>query len=103
MGSADLMPRNLYRRIEVAFPVEDADLKQRVTHEIMPAFLMDNVKARLILPTGKHSRITHKEGEPIVDSQSLLMKFASGKGRRKVKMEPLGGVEPKPVKAPVDL
>ena len=51
VGSADWMDRNLSRRVEVVFPVEQADLKQRVI-EMLKITLGDNVKARSCYPMG---------------------------------------------------
>ena len=56
LSSADWMDRNFFRRIEVMFPLEDDRLKQRVTEEILPALLADNVKARLLTPDGAYGR-----------------------------------------------
>ena len=50
MGSADWMPRNLDRRIELVFPIEDEELKQRA-FETLDIFLQDNTNARMMLPT----------------------------------------------------
>ncbi|HEX8551599.1 MAG TPA: polyphosphate kinase 1 [Abditibacteriaceae bacterium] len=55
-GSADWMPRNFFRRVEVMFPVEDERLKRRLKDEILSAQLADNVKARLIQSDGSHVR-----------------------------------------------
>ena len=52
LGSADWMQRNFDRRVEVVFPVEDEALKARITDEILPAFLNDNVKARVLRTDG---------------------------------------------------
>src|SRR3954452_8448263 len=46
LSSADWMPRNLVRRVEVAFPIEDPALKKEIVNEVLPAFLRDCVKAR---------------------------------------------------------
>ena len=46
LGSADLMPRNLNRRVEVVFPVHDAKAVTRLKDEILAAYLSDNVKKR---------------------------------------------------------
>ncbi|MFP4407621.1 MAG: polyphosphate kinase 1 [Spirochaetaceae bacterium] len=51
LSSADWMPRNLERRVELAFPVEDADLKQRLIKNL-EVFFSDNVKARVLQPDG---------------------------------------------------
>src|SRR5207247_5073542 len=56
LGSADWMPRNLYERVEVIFPLKDALLRERVKHEILEAYLADNVKARLLQKDGKYIR-----------------------------------------------
>ena len=58
LGSADWMPRNLYQRVEVLFPVKDAQLRERICNEILRANLSDNRKARLLGPEGlyTHSR-----------------------------------------------
>src|SRR5205085_9947447 len=57
IGSADWMDRNLSRRVEVIFPIEQADLKQRLIGEILATSLADNVKARELLPDGTYRRI----------------------------------------------
>ena len=51
-GSADLMPRNLFRRIEILFPIEDGILCDRVVSEILRVTLADNTKARLLDANG---------------------------------------------------
>ncbi len=52
VSSADWMPRNFHRRIEVLFPVVDADLRQRMLDEVLGLALRDNVKARRLQTTG---------------------------------------------------
>src|SRR5206468_1227197 len=52
VGSADWMPRNLFRRIEVVFPIEDGILRERVKRELLDIPLADNCKARLLQPDG---------------------------------------------------
>ncbi|MBZ5631360.1 MAG: RNA degradosome polyphosphate kinase, partial [Acidobacteriia bacterium] len=56
IGSADWMPRNLYDRVEVLFPVQDALLGQRLKQEILAAYLADTVKARFLQPDGAYVR-----------------------------------------------
>jgi polyphosphate kinase len=58
LGSADWMPRNLYRRIEVLFPVDDPELQAELSDVILPAFLKDCVKARELLPDGSYRRLS---------------------------------------------
>src|SRR5439155_15501289 len=52
LGSADWMPRNFLRRIEVVFPIEDGVLRERVKRELLDLPLSDNVKARLLQADG---------------------------------------------------
>ncbi|HZZ70736.1 MAG TPA: polyphosphate kinase 1 [Pirellulales bacterium] len=52
LSSADWMPRNFYRRVEAMFPIESPELKDRILHEILPAYLRDNVKARMLTSSG---------------------------------------------------
>src|SRR6202042_468926 len=56
-GSADWMPRNLIERCEVVFPVQDPALAKRLREEILGAYLADNVKARVLLPSGEYVRV----------------------------------------------
>ena len=73
LGSADLMPRNLNRRVELLFPVEDAELRRRIRDEILETYLVDNVKARRMLPTGPTSAPARADGEKSVSSQEMLL------------------------------
>ena len=52
LGSADWMPRNLYERVEVIFPVKEALLRERIRHEMLAAYLADNLKSRLLQKDG---------------------------------------------------
>ena len=65
LASADWMPRNFFRRIEVMFPLEDERLKQRVIEEILPVLLGDNVKARRLRPDGGYERVPAGEALPV--------------------------------------
>lgn len=78
-GSADWMPRNFFRRVEVVFPVEDESLKARLRDEVLLQALSDNVKARVLQPDGTHRR-ARKTGKPARYQQLLLEK---GKKRKK--------------------
>src|SRR5436305_9953579 len=56
IGSADWMPRNLFERCEVVFPVRDLAARARIHDEILPALLADTIKARLLQPDGTYVR-----------------------------------------------
>lgn len=68
MGSADWMPRNLDKRVEILFPVEDPELKQKVIH-ILKVQLKDNVKAHILQPDGSYEKID-KRGKALVLAQN---------------------------------
>jgi len=72
LGSADMMPRNLIRRVEVLFPVEDAQIRAQL-RQILDVYLSDNVKARMLLPDGRYQRVTSGPDEPVVTSQAVFL------------------------------
>ena len=74
MGSADWMPRNLDRRVEIMFPVEDERLKEQVIH-ILEVELEDNVKAHLLQPDGTYEK-EDKRGKVLVNSQDQFCEEA---------------------------
>jgi polyphosphate kinase len=80
MGSADWMPRNLFERCEVVFPVRDPAALARIHDEILPAYLADTLKARLQQPDGSYIRASKllKDQKPF-SSQDFLMQLADGK------------------------
>jgi polyphosphate kinase len=80
LGSADWMPRNLFERCEVVFPVRDPVALARIHEEILPAYLADTLKARLQQPDGSYLRASKllKELKPF-SAQEFLMKLAEGK------------------------
>lgn len=82
VGSADWMPRNLYNRVEVVFPVEDPALKNRIILEILSRQSADNTKAWSLNPNGLYSRKGATPGGEERQSQREFMQIALGKERR---------------------
>jgi polyphosphate kinase len=80
LSSADWMPRNFQRRVEVMFPIDDERLRDRVTGEILAITLADNVKARRLLPDGRYERV-RPEGRPPLRSQQRFMELAREKAQ----------------------
>jgi polyphosphate kinase len=78
LGSADWMPRNLYERVEVLFPLKDELLRQRICHEILPVYLADNLKARVLGPNGAYDYIQLAKNARRVSAQEHLMSLARG-------------------------
>ncbi len=74
MSSADLMQRNLDRRVETAFPVENKELKEDILNNILGIYQKDNVKSRVLLPSGKYAFNHRVFDQPATDSQTWLMK-----------------------------
>ena len=74
MGSADWMPRNLDRRVEIMFPVEDEQLMDQVRH-VLETQLADNTKAHILKPDGTYEKVD-KRGKKLVDSQQQFCEEA---------------------------
>ena len=79
MGSADWMPRNLDKRVEIMFPVEDAALREKVRH-ILQVQLDDNVKAHILQPSGVYEKID-KRGKVLVNAQETFCAEAMKEGK----------------------
>jgi polyphosphate kinase len=86
LSSADWMPRNLYERVEVMFPLKDELHSERVRHEILDAYLADNVKSRVLLKDGNYVRTWQAEGKrkppagaAAFSAQDFLLGLAEGK------------------------
>jgi len=80
LGSADWMPRNLYERVEVLFPIGDTLLRDRIRHEILAPYLADNLKARILHADGSYA-FHHPRGrnaQPF-GAQDFLIAVAEGK------------------------
>ncbi len=77
LGSADLMRRNLYNRVEVVFPVIDPTM-QRYVMRILETCLRDNHNAWEMLPDGSYIPVTPAEGEPVIDSQVIFIRDSYG-------------------------
>ncbi len=74
IGSADLMPRNINRRVETLFPIEKPALIRQIRDRILSVYLSDNAKARRMRKDGTYERVAKKEGEKAVNAQSYLLK-----------------------------
>jgi polyphosphate kinase len=73
LGSADLMPRNLDRRVEVLFPIENQRLIRQLRDQVLALYLADNVKARLMQSDGTYRRVQPEEGAAPMESQSWFI------------------------------
>ena len=73
IGSADLMPRNLNRRVETLYPVENHDIQRIVMEKIFKVHLADNVQARYLRADGSYERRHPTDGELPVNSQIRMI------------------------------
>jgi len=87
LGSADWMNRNLHERVEVLFPLKNPLLRDRVVHEILAAYLADNVKSRFLQKDGRYLRPWQSprgrskkppRGSAVFSSQDFLVGLAEG-------------------------
>ncbi len=76
LGSADWMPRNFYRRVEVAFPVDAPAVRAHIAEEILPVYLTDCVKARELRPDGTYVRLRPKPGGKPAQAQLTFRELA---------------------------
>ncbi|HEX7085883.1 MAG TPA: polyphosphate kinase 1 [Vicinamibacterales bacterium] len=73
IGSADLMERNLDRRVEVLCPVRDPDWRHHLRHVVLDALLRDTALAWQLMPDGEYVRVRPAEGEAPFNSQAFLL------------------------------
>ena len=78
MGSADMMPRNLNRRVEVLTPVPDDDLRDYIRHTILKLHLKDNMQCYKLLENGEYVRLKPGKKDKPVNSQAALIELYSG-------------------------
>ena len=77
MSSADWMPRNFFRRVEVAFPIRDPELRERVAEESLFNYMRDNTTAWSLQPDGSYARIRPEtDAAPHSAQQTLLTELA---------------------------
>ena len=75
LSSADWMDRNLFRRIETAFPILDSKLKRRVIEESLLIHLQDNASAWDMTSDGSYKKVKPGDAEPLVSQIDLLARF----------------------------
>jgi len=73
LGSADLMPRNLDKRVEILFPVQEPRWREAIVKDLLGVSLSDNVQARRLRPDGTYERLHPADGQVAVDSQEWFL------------------------------
>jgi polyphosphate kinase len=101
IGSADLMDRNLSRRVEVLWPIEQPDLKARLIDEILMTSLSDNVKSRELMPDGSYRRVPTPKDDAANRSQRRFLELAAASAIRRTLPAPAprpATPEPRPLR-----
>ncbi len=81
LGSADLMPRNIDRRVEVLFPVQSPSMIKHIREDILDIYLQDTVKARRMLSDGTYEHIKPSDKQNALNSQAWFLREPKGKLR----------------------
>lgn len=74
LGSADMMPRNLHRRVEILFPIENRKLLRQIRDEILEVYLKDEVKVRVQQSDGTYARSARRFAEDAGDAQGRFLR-----------------------------
>jgi polyphosphate kinase len=82
LASADWMPRNFIRRVEIAFPIEEPTLRNEIINEVLPRFLNDHIKARELQADGSYVRLKPEEGAPRLQAQLHFRERSRGQARK---------------------
>lgn len=82
LASADWMPRNFLRRVEIAFPIEEPALRDELINDILPAFVNDRVKARELQPDGTYVRVQAPPDEARTQAQLFFRERSRGQARK---------------------
>ena len=82
MGSADWMPRNLDRRVEIVFPVEDEKIKAQIMH-VLELELKDNVKAHILQPDGTYEKQDRRGKQPVNSQMEFCREAQELSGKKK--------------------
>lgn len=75
LGSADLMPRNINRRVEAVFPVGDPQIIRYLRNDVLAVYMQDNIKTRVMNPDGTYARMKPKSTDTPVNVQNWLLHF----------------------------
>ena len=87
LGSADWMTRNMERRIELMFPIQDQALKEKLILEILKTYLKDNTHARTLNKDGTYSLKLPKKGESKIRAQQEFIDLAREDGIKSIPYE----------------
>src|SRR5438477_3458817 len=102
LSSADWMPRNFFRRVEIAFPVEQPSLRDEIIDEILPKFVHDRVKARELQPDGSYRRLKPEGKEPREQAQLQFREHSRRLAKKNRKPKPVASAKLTPITSLAD-
>ena len=97
LASADWMPRNFIRRVEIAFPIEEPTLRDEIINEVLPRFVNDRVKARELQADGTYVRLQSAEGQPRSQAQLHFRERSRGQARKLAEAQRVPGIQLAPI------
>ncbi len=100
LASADWMPRNFYRRVEIAFPIEAPALRDEIIQEVLPRFLRDHGKARELQADGTYVRLHAAEGEEPAQAQLQFREHSRRQAKKLAEKQRRGKMRLSPIKTP---
>jgi len=102
LSSADWMPRNFYRRVEMAFPIDAPALREEMVNDILPNLLNDQVKARELQPDGRYVRLRPAEGAARPQAQLHFRERSRQARKAAAELQATSGAKLIPIKAKRD-
>src|SRR6266566_3967810 len=102
LSSADWMPRNFYRRVEIAFRIDAPELRDEMVNDILPSLLNDQVKARELQPDGSYVRLHPAEGAARSQAQLHFRERSRQARKAAAELQAASGVKLIPIKAKRD-
>jgi polyphosphate kinase len=102
LSSADWMPRNFYRRVEIAFPIDAPALREEMVNDILPSLLNDQVKARELQPDGSYVRLRPAEGATRSQAQLHFRERSRQARKAAAELQATSGAKLIPIKAKRD-
>jgi polyphosphate kinase len=74
LGSADMMPRNLHRRVETLVPIQDPRLVRHIREDILDVYLRDEARVRIMQADGRYVRSPRRHAKDAIDAQALFLR-----------------------------
>ncbi|MGH7938701.1 MAG: polyphosphate kinase 1 [Chthoniobacterales bacterium] len=100
LASADWMPRNFHRRVEIAFPIDAPALREEIVNDVLPRFLTDHGKARELQADGTYVRLKAADGEVPAQAQLQFREWSRRQAKKLAEKQSEGKMRLSPIKTP---